>query len=139
MVEADPDVPHALAAVVEKLLQQRSAAGAQLHARPVRAEHRGHGLLAQASAQQPAVRRVEVGKQRILDLELAWRARAAIGREGDRGVRAIGVLVDQQARRFKLARLAAGAQRESGKSVGGDVVLLRAQLAPGDGAVAVGV
>jgi hypothetical protein len=108
VVEAEPDVPHALVPV---LTERREAAGrADLD---VRAFGREHGRLRRAvllRTQEPAVRGVEVEEQRVVDSERRGRA---CEREAEDGVGAVAVAVDLQAGRCRHAARAGGRRAEA--------------------------
>ena len=96
VVEADPDVPHAFACVVDELRRSgsrlRKLEGLR---RRLRAEHGGARDWPVASrSQQAAVLRVEVGEQRVVDRAAARGALAQRRCKRQHGVGAVGVVVD---------------------------------------------
>ena len=138
VVKADPDVPHALTHIGRELRQ--AAGGLQREA--LRAggglQHGGLRGCASVQLQEPTVQRVELGEERVAKVQRAWRLCAGQA-EAQHGVGAVTVLVDELLTCAGAAGLARALHRQPRQGVGGDVGVARAQLAPGDVAVAVGV
>src|SRR6185503_19592535 len=139
MVEADPDVPDALAQVIEKLPERRGFARAERERRPLGGEHCGLRGAAALEAQQAAVRRIDVEEQAVGDLHRSRRASPAVGVEAQHCVSAVAVLVHQQIRGSERTGLSVRKELESGKRIRLDPLAPGLELAPGDLAVAVGV
>ncbi len=67
MVEADPDVPYPLAAVVEELRQRRDLGELEYLSRALRTEDRGARGDPVLEPQQAPVLRIEVGEEAVAD------------------------------------------------------------------------
>src|SRR5436309_10077089 len=69
MVEADPDVPHSLAAIVEELRQRRDLGELECLNRALPAEDGGACGYPVFQSQQSSVLRIEVGEETVTDFE----------------------------------------------------------------------
>jgi hypothetical protein len=88
--------------------------------------------------EQAAVLWVQIGKQRVVQRQCARRGCAG-QLQGQHGVGAVGVLVDLLRAHAQRARHTVGGHGQARTGIGGDVGMALAHLAPGDGAVAIGI
>ena len=143
VIEADPDVPHAFAGVVDELLQaagffERELLPARFGAEDCRAH-----LPTRFQLQKPPVLRVDVGKQPVAEGQLLgallWiQLRAGQG-QLHHGISAVAVSVDQLIRHAEGAVHAVRLHGQAGQRIGRDFGMFGAGFAPGDIAVAVGI
>src|SRR5204863_9155991 len=120
VVEPDPDMPDAVADVVDELREARDGRERDRQSRLVGAEDRGRGARGMLEPEQAAVRRIEVGEQRVLDVQAAKALRFTARSKAHDGVGAVAVLVYEMLDRGKRARSLVGADPQPCKCVGGN-------------------
>src|SRR5437879_11358540 len=134
MVEADPDVPYPLAAVVEELRQRRDLGKLEFLNRTLRAEDGGARGYSVLESQQSSVLRIEVGEEAVADFE-GRHLLGADGRKAHHRISTVAVVVDEKFGRVSGAVCAPRAELQSRESIGRDVRVMRLHFAPGDIAV----
>jgi hypothetical protein len=139
VVETDPDVPHTLARVIDELLPAARRRKLEALQRRVRAQHGGARGALGAQLEQAAVLRIEIREQAVIDREARRTRRLALHGQRQHRVGAVGVAVHQLLADCKRASAVVGAHGQPRARIGSDVGMARAQLAPGDLAVAVGI
>jgi hypothetical protein len=138
VIEAEPDVPHAVLKVFDELPQPVRRGENQVLGRRLDSKDRGAHLAAVIELQQAAMLRVEVEQQPVSGFQRSRRMCAA-RREAQHGVGAIAVTIDQVRDCHGRTRVAIRGQGQTGQCVRGDIGVTRTHLAPGDGAVLVSV
>jgi hypothetical protein len=107
VVEPDPDVPHTFAQELHEGAAGTPSGTLEALFGPVRVQHRAARAAGVGQAQQAAVRRVDVGKQRVAQRQRARPGRA-LEREGQHRVGPVGVFVHLLIARPRAAGLAVG-------------------------------
>ncbi len=138
MIEADPDVPNPLAAIINELGEATRPRQLKTLACGIRTEYRGACRPRVFKAQQAFVLGIEIEKEAVTDFKLRSRPRALRG-EAQHRVGAVAVLVDQMFGRAQRARRAIERNREPRQRVRSELSMPRAQFTPRDLAIAIAV
>ena len=138
VIEADPDVPYALAGIIKKLCEAARPGQLKGLLCSIGTENRRTRPALKLQAQQPFVLGIKVKKQLITDGE-AGAGLLAGCLEAQHRVSAIAMTVNEVFSHPRLARLAIQGYRQARKCIRIDVRMTRTHLAPGDFTIAVAI